>query len=146
MYIDDWSNYFYNDILYKADKQMDNDSDMHFVFGTTYEIESWMDIDTALEKAFAAKKYTSTHVKLNWIKLFMDGTVEIGTGFIEPVYPDGSIILKEVLLGGLNNFSTVNNFLPPLLLIVQNKCLLRTNAAVSKRANMQIFCLLIKTC
>lgn len=70
MYIDGWGNYFYNNNLYKAAQQMDKSGDMHFILGTTYEIESWMDINTALDKALAAKKYASTRVKPNWIKLF----------------------------------------------------------------------------
>ncbi|MBO6178916.1 MAG: amidohydrolase family protein [Selenomonadaceae bacterium] len=89
MYLDGWGNYFYNDNFCKAAQQMDKVGEMHFVLGATYEIESWMDIDKTLAKAEAAKKYTSAHVLPNWIKLFMDGTVESGTGFIEPVYLDG---------------------------------------------------------
>lgn len=89
MYLDGFSTYFFNDSFYKAAQQMDNAGDMHFVLGTAYEIESWMDIDSTLAKASDAKKFTSTHVKPNWIKLFMDGTVESGTGFIEPLYNDG---------------------------------------------------------
>ena len=89
MYLDGWSTIFNNDNLYKAAHQMDNAGDMKFVLGLTYEIESWMDVDATLAKAVAAKKYASTRVKPNWIKLFMDGTVESGTGFIEPLYPDG---------------------------------------------------------
>ena len=42
-----------------------------------------------LEKAAATKKYESAHIRTNWLKMFMDGTVESGTGFIDPVYPDG---------------------------------------------------------
>ena len=89
MYLDGWSTVFNNDNFYKAAHQMDNAGDMKFVLGLTYEIESWMDVDATLAKAVDAKKYTSTRVKPNWIKLFMDGTVESGTGFVEPLYPDG---------------------------------------------------------
>ena len=89
MYLDGYSSYFRNDNLYKAAKQMDQAGDMHFLLGTSYEIESWMDVNKTLAKAVKAKKYASKHVKTNWIKLFIDGTVESGTGFIEPVYPDG---------------------------------------------------------
>ena len=89
MYIDGWGDYFYNDNFYEAAQQMDKAGDMHFILGVTYEIESWMNVDEALAKAVDAKKYTSAHVKPNWIKLFMDGTVETGTGFIDPLYPDG---------------------------------------------------------
>ena len=89
MYIDGWGNYFYNDNFYKAAQQMDKAGDMHFILGTTYEIESWMNVDDALNKAVDVQKYASDHVKTNWLKFFMDGTVETGTGFIEPLYPDG---------------------------------------------------------
>ena len=89
MYLDGWGNYFYSDILYQAAQQMDKAGDLHFVLGMTYEIESWMDVEKALTKASEARKYASRHVKPNWIKLFMDGTVESGTGFVEPLYPDG---------------------------------------------------------
>ncbi|MBR4383208.1 MAG: amidohydrolase family protein [Selenomonadaceae bacterium] len=89
MYLDGWGNYFYNNNLYKAAQQFDNAGDMHFILGTTYEIESWMDLDSAFEKARAAKQFASKHVMPKWIKLFMDGTVETGTGFIDPLYLDG---------------------------------------------------------
>lgn len=89
MYIDGWSSYFYNSSLYQAAQQRDQDGDMRFVLGLCYEIESWMDVDEAMAKASDVQKFASTHVKPNWIKLFIDGTVESGTGFVEPLYPDG---------------------------------------------------------
>ncbi len=89
MYIDGWSSYFYNSSLYQAAQQRDQAGDMRFVLGLCYEIESWMDVDEAMAKASDVQKFASTHVKPNWIKLFIDGTVESGTGFVEPLYPDG---------------------------------------------------------
>ena len=89
MYIDGWGNYFFNTNFYQAAQQMDKAGDLHFVLGLSYEIESWTDVDAALKKAADVKKYASTRVKPNWIKLFMDGTVETGTGFVDPPYPDG---------------------------------------------------------
>jgi predicted amidohydrolase YtcJ len=89
MYIDGWGNYFYNTNFYEAAQQLDKAGDLHFVLGLTYEIESWMDVDKALAEARDAQKYASTRVKPNWIKIFIDGTVEGGTGFVEPLYPDG---------------------------------------------------------
>ena len=87
MYLDGYSSYFFNDNFYKAAQQMDQAGDMHFVLGTTWELDSWMDVDEALAKASDTKKYASAHIKPNWLKLFMDGTVESGTGFVEPLYP-----------------------------------------------------------
>ena len=89
MYLDGYSSYFFNDTYYQAAHQLDKDGKLNFVLGFSYEFDSWMNIDSVLDKAIAVKKFASSHVKPDWIKLFMDGTVESGTGFIEPVYPDG---------------------------------------------------------
>ena len=89
MYLDGYSTYFFNDNFYKAAQQMDQAGDMHIVLGTACEMDSWMDIDKTLDKASDTKKYASEHIRTNWLKLFVDGTVESGTGFIEPLYPDG---------------------------------------------------------
>ena len=89
MYIDGWGNYFFNDNFFKAAQQMDQAGEMNFMLGLTYEVESWMNVDEALKKAVDVQKYASKRVKTNWLKLFMDGTVEGGTGFVDPLYPDG---------------------------------------------------------
>ena len=89
MYLDGYSSYFFNDNFYKAAQQMDQAGDMHFVLGTSWELDSWMDVDKTLEKAAATKQYESPHIKTRWLKLFMDGTVESGTGFVDPLYPGG---------------------------------------------------------
>ena len=89
MYQDGYSSYFFNDNFYKAAQQMDQAGDMHFVLGTAWELDSWMDVDKTLEKAAATKQYESPHIKTRWLKLFMDGTVESGTGFVDPLYPSG---------------------------------------------------------
>lgn len=89
MYMDGWSQYFYNDHFYQAARQVDEAGDMNFILGLSYEIESWMNVDKTLAEADAVRKYATDHVLTNWIKLFMDGTVEGGTGFVDPLYPDG---------------------------------------------------------
>ena len=89
MYVDGWSNYFFNTNFYQAACQTDQTGGMHFVLGLSYEIDSWTNVSEAMTKAADAKKFASTRVKPNWIKIFVDGTVETGTGYVEPVYPDG---------------------------------------------------------
>ena len=89
MYQDGYTSYFFNDNFYKAAQQMDQAGDMHFVLGTAWELDSWMDVDKTLDKAAATKEYESTHIRTRWLKLFVDGTVESGTGFIDPLYVDG---------------------------------------------------------
>lgn len=78
---------------------MDDTGNMHFVFGTTHELDSWMDVNAILAKAVDAKKYASKHVKPNRIKLFMDGVLEAGTGFVESIYPDGHIVSTLINAG-----------------------------------------------
>ena len=89
MYIDGWGNYFNNTNFFKAAQQMDKAGDMNIILGLTYEVESWMNVEKELKKAVDVQQYATTHVKTNWLKLFMDGTVEGGTGYVEPLYPDG---------------------------------------------------------
>ena len=89
MYQDGYSSYFFNENFYKAAQQMDQAGDMHFVLGTAWELDSWMDVDKTLDKAAGTKQYESPHIKTRWLKLFMDGTVESGTGFVDPLYPGG---------------------------------------------------------
>ena len=89
MYIDGWGNYFNNYNFFKAAQQLDQAGKMNFVLGLTYEVESWMDVEEALKGAADVQQYATTRVKTNWLKLFIDGTVEGGTGFVDPLYPDG---------------------------------------------------------
>lgn len=89
MYIDGWGNYFNNTNFFKAAQQMDKAGDMNIILGLTYEVESWMNVEKELKNAVDVQQYATTHVKTNWLKLFMDGTVEGGTGYVEPLYPDG---------------------------------------------------------
>ena len=89
MYLDGYSTYFFNENIFKAAQQIDQAGDLHIVLGLTTELDSWMDMDKVLTNAGDAKKYASTRVKPNWLKRFIDGTVEPGTGFVEPLYPDG---------------------------------------------------------
>ena len=89
MYIDGWGNYFNNNNFFKAAQELDEAGEMNFVIGLTYEVESWMNVEEALKRSVDVQKYATTRVRTNWLKLFMDGTVEGGTGFVEPLYPDG---------------------------------------------------------
>ena len=89
MYLDGYSSYFFNENFYKAAQQMDQAGEMHFVLGTSWELDSWMDVDKTLDKAAGTRKYESAHIRTNWLKLFVDGTVESGTGFVDPLYPGG---------------------------------------------------------
>ena len=89
MYIDGWGNYFNNINFFKAAHEADKAGEMNMILALTYETDSWGNVDEALSKALDVQKYATKHLKTNWFKLFMDGTVEGRTGFVEPLYPDG---------------------------------------------------------
>ena len=89
MYLDGYSSYFFNDHFYKAVQQMDQAGNLHLALGAAWELDSWMDVDDVLAKASGTQKYASRHIIPKWLKMFMDGTVESGTGFVDPLYPGG---------------------------------------------------------
>lgn len=89
MYMDGWSNYFFNDHFYQAARQMDEAGEMHFVLGLSHEIESWANLSEALAAAKKERQLATRHVLPHWVKIFIDGTVESGTGYSQYPYPDG---------------------------------------------------------
>lgn len=89
-YMDGWSNYFGDTLLYEAAEKMDSEGKLNLMLGMSYEIESsCADVDAEIARAVETKKFTKGHINANYIKLFIDGTVEGGTGFTLEPYPDG---------------------------------------------------------
>ena len=89
-YMDGWSNYFGNSRYLDVAGKLDAAGDLHMLLGMTYEFDSSCeDVDAELAKAFEGKKYTKGHVNADYVKLFIDGTVEGGTGLTTEPYPDG---------------------------------------------------------
>ena len=89
-YMDGWSNFFGTSRYYEVANNLDAAGDLHLLLGMTYEFDSSCeDVDTELAKAFEGRKYTKGHVNANYVKLFIDGTVEGGTGLTTEPYPDG---------------------------------------------------------
>lgn len=90
--IEGWTNnYDKNDeSLFKALTDMDRDNRLHLNVSLTYEIEPWYNNNSPfcfVDSAAAVKsKYQSKHVHPDYLKLFMDGLVEMGTGFILEEY------------------------------------------------------------
>ena len=89
-YMDGWSNCFGNSRYFEVADKLDEAGELHILLGMTYEFDSSCDdVDAELAKAFEGKKYTKGHVNANYVKLFIDGTVEGGTGLTIDPYPDG---------------------------------------------------------
>lgn len=90
-YMDGWSNYFATDSYYKAAKDLDERNELNINLGLSYEIESWcknVDAEIDVTKEWA-DKYATKHVSPYFLKIFMDGTLEGGTGFTTNPYPAG---------------------------------------------------------
>ncbi len=87
-YMDGWSNVFGTNAYYEAAKSLDENGDLHMLLGLSYEFESSTEIgiEAEIEKAKATKKYTGGHINANYVKIFIDGTVESGTGFTTKPY------------------------------------------------------------
>ena len=86
--IEGWTNNYSVDdeSLFQALTTMDWDKKLNLNVSLTYEIEPWYNgndpfcyVDNA---ASVQKRYQSKHVHPDYLKLFLDGLVEMGTGFL----------------------------------------------------------------
>ena len=86
--IEGWTNNYSVDdeSLFQALTTMDWDKTLHLNVSLTYEIEPWFNDnkphDYVNNAAFVQKRYQSKHVHPDYLKLFMDGCTEMGTGFL----------------------------------------------------------------
>ena len=86
-YMDGWANYYGTDVFYKAARTLEDDGELHILLGMPYEFESSCEsVDEELEAAADTKKYSGGHIYANYVKLFIDGTVEGGTGLTTQPY------------------------------------------------------------
>lgn len=85
-YMDGWSNIYGTNAFYEGAKSLDRDGGLHLLLGLSYEFESsCASVEDELGKAKETKKYTGGHINADYVKIFIDGTVESGTGLtIEP--------------------------------------------------------------
>ena len=89
-YMDGWSNYYGNSRFFDVAGKLDAESQLNILLGMTYEFDSSCDdVDAEIAKAVEMKKYTKGHINADYVKLFIDGTVEGGTGLTLEPYPDG---------------------------------------------------------
>lgn len=95
--IEGWANNYNADdeSLFQALATMDRYHQLHLNVSLTYEIEPWYNnnnpfryVDNA---ASVQKRYQSKHVHPDYLKLFMDGCVEMGTGFLLGKYSGSSV-------------------------------------------------------
>ena len=94
--IEGWTNNYSADdeSLFQALTSLDASGDLHLNVSLTYEIEPWFNNNKPLfhvkNAASVQQRYQSEHVHPDYVKLFMDGCVEMGTGFLLGNYPSGT--------------------------------------------------------
>ncbi|MCQ2176211.1 MAG: amidohydrolase family protein, partial [Bacteroidales bacterium] len=81
--------------MFQALTAFDNDNKLHLNVSLTYEIEPWYNnndpfcyVDNA---ASVQRRYQSKHVHPDYLKLFMDGLPEMGTGFLLEGYSSSPV-------------------------------------------------------
>lgn len=82
---------FDEDEMYKSIYEVDKENALTCLFGSAYSIEAFKK-DKYVEEISKAvelkNQYQSEHFKPTWIKLFADGVVEGGTGYVKKPYLD----------------------------------------------------------
>ena len=92
IHYDTWSNFDGTEEMYKAINAVDKAGELNMLYSSAYCIESFEKnkIDEMIAKTVELKnEYTSKHYKPNMLKLFADGIVEAGTGYISGHYNTG---------------------------------------------------------
>ena len=95
--IEGWTNNYSVDdeSLFQALTIMDWDKTLRLNVSLTYEIEPWFNDNKPYgyvnNAASVQKRYQSKHVHPDYLKLFMDGCTEMGTGFLLGKYSDSPL-------------------------------------------------------
>lgn len=90
--IEGWANNYGVDdeSMFQTLKSMDSRNVLYMNVSLTYEIEPWFNNNEPAcyvnNAASVQKRYQSKHVHPDYLKLFMDGCVEMGTGFLLTPY------------------------------------------------------------
>lgn len=88
-YLCGWANYYGNLRFYEAAKTLDAAGNLNLNLGLAYEIESSSQNPLAeVDNAAKTKEFSTAHINPNYIKMFVDGTVETGTGYVTIPYLD----------------------------------------------------------
>lgn len=88
-YMDGWSNYYGNNSFYEGAKALEDAGDLNMLLGLSYEFDSSAEsVEDEIAKAKDTKHYTGGHINADYVKIFIDGTVESGTGFTTETYQE----------------------------------------------------------
>ena len=95
--IEGWTNNYGVDdeSLFQALTALDKDNKLHLNVSLTYEIEPWYNNNDSFiyvdNAASVQERYQTGHVHPDYLKLFMDGLPEMGTGFLLEGYTESPV-------------------------------------------------------
>ncbi|MBQ0085961.1 MAG: amidohydrolase family protein [Prevotella sp.] len=90
-YMEGWSNAYHPTKFYEVANRFDKEGKLKLLLSMTYEVEPWQkDMSEQIDNlASLNEKYGTTHVRPQYLKVFMDGVVEGTTGSMYKPYKSG---------------------------------------------------------
>ena len=92
-YMEGWSNAYHPSKFYEVANRFDKEGKLKLLLSMTYEVEPWQKDMSGQIDCLAAlrEKYGTSHVRPEYLKVFMDGVVESTTGSMFKPYKNGTV-------------------------------------------------------
>ncbi len=90
-YMEGWSNAYHPSKFYETANRFDKEGRLKMLLSMSYEVEPWQkDMSDQIDYLVSLnKKYGTSHVRPQYLKVFMDGVVETSTGSMYKPYKSG---------------------------------------------------------
>ena len=92
-YMEGWSNAYHPSKFYEVANRFDKEGRLKMILSMSYEVEPWQkDISGQIDALVSLReKYSTSHVRPEYLKVFMDGVVEASTGSMFKPYKSGIV-------------------------------------------------------
>ena len=92
-YMEGWSNAYHPSKFYEVANRFDKEGRLKLLLSMSYEVEPWQkDMSGQIDCLVSLKeKYGTSHVRPQYLKVFMDGVVECTTGSMYKPYRNGIV-------------------------------------------------------
>ena len=90
-YMEGWSNAYHPTKFYEVANHFDKECRLNLLLSMSYEVEPWQkDMSDQIDSLVSLReKYGTSHVRPEYLKVFMDGVVESTTGSMYKPYKNG---------------------------------------------------------
>ena len=91
-YMEGWSNAYHPTKFYEVANHFDKEGKLKLLLSMSYEVEPWQkDMGEQIDNLVSLmEKYGTSHVRPEYLKVFMDGVVEATTGSMYKPYKNGT--------------------------------------------------------